>query len=449
MRRGTDGDRYLSKVQEGAKVFLDPGESVKAAAWGANSLTGSLLGTARAHIVAVTDRNVYVFESARWRIPGMQLWYGNQATGIVAVHRLGSVPVSLKGWTLRVGGEKVVLHLHHRKRARAIVTLGTNAPREAGSSGIMTSQSDRPVVVARSAPTPRGDLEVRDLARRFGQTVALDGLSFSVQPGLIFGFLGPNGAGKTTAMRIILGIERADSGEARWGGVPIGRDDRLRIGYMPEQRGLYPKMRLLDQLVYLARLHGLERDVAVASATHWIRRLDLAERANEAVEKLSHGNQQRAQLAVALVHDPDLLVLDEPFSGLDPIGIEAMADILRQRAAAGSIVVFSSHQLDLVEDICEDVAIINRGRLALAGSVRELKAAGSRHLVVEVEGAEPNWHQGLLVADAGLDGQRLRFALNGTDPQTILDRARSAGRVRHFAIEEPSLSQLFRRAVAS
>jgi ABC-2 type transport system ATP-binding protein len=440
---------YLRAVERRANPLLDPGESVRGAAWGADSLMRALLGTARAHIVVVTDRSVYIFESARWRIAGLQMWYGKHATGTVAEYPLGSVPVSLKRWTLRVGGERVVVHLHHRKRARAIITLA-NAPREQDGSALMSSPSERSAVVDPvPASMPRGDLEIRDLARRFGQTVALDGLSFSVRPGLIFGFLGPNGAGKTTTMRIILGIEWADAGEARWGGVPIGRGDRLRIGYMPEQRGLYPKMRLLDQLVYLARLHGMERDVTVSSAMHWIRRLDLAERANESVEKLSHGNQQRAQLAAALVHDPELLVLDEPFSGLDPIGIEAMADILRQRAAAGSIVVLSSHQLDLVEDICEEVAIINRGRLALAGSVGKLKAAGARHLVVEVEGAEPNWYRGFLVEDAGRDGRRLRFALNGTDPQAILDRARAAGRVLHFAVEAPSLSQLFLKAVAS
>ena len=176
-------------------------------------------------------------------------------------------------------------------------------------------------------------LELDRLTRRFGATVALDGLSFTVPTGTIFGFVGPNGAGKTTAMRIVLGVLAADDGEARWHGRPIDAETRRRFGYMPEERGLYPKMRAHRQLVYLARLHGTPEDAARATADALLAELGLAERAEDRVEALSLGNQQRVQLAAALVHEPELLVLDEPFSGLDPVGVDVLAGVLRERAA--------------------------------------------------------------------------------------------------------------------
>ncbi|HEX2024228.1 MAG TPA: ATP-binding cassette domain-containing protein, partial [Acidimicrobiales bacterium] len=250
-----------------------------------------------------------------------------------------------------------------------------------------------------------------------GERVALDGLSFAVDPGRIFGFLGPNGAGKTTTMRIVLGIDRPDQGAVRWGGRPVDDASRLRFGYMPEQRGLYPRMALRDQLVYLARLHRLEPDEAEASVDWWLQRLGVAERATDRLDQLSHGNQQRVQLAAALVHNPDLLVLDEPFSGLDPVGVQAMVGVLRERVEQGATVVFSSHQLDLVEDICDEVVVINRGEVALAGEVRALKAAGAKTLVVQVAGASDDWLAGTRASGVTSDGPgRFRMELDGIDP---------------------------------
>ena len=303
-----------------------------------------------------------------------------------------------------------------------------------------------------AGPMPAADgqpLEIEGLVRRFGDRVALDGLSFAVAPGRIFGFLGPNGSGKTTTMRIVLGIDRADEGIVRWGGNRVDDVARARFGYMPEQRGLYPKMQVRDQLVYLARLHRLGVSEAQASADRWLARLGVADRADDRLDKLSHGNQQRVQLAAALVHNPDLLVLDEPFSGLDPIGVQAMVEVLKERVAGGATLVFSSHQLDLVEDICDDVAIINRGRVVLAGEVRALRAAGVRTLVVQVDGASAEWVQGFGAGvTAGEDDGRFRLELDGLDPQVVLDRARAAGRVVHFELEQPSLSDLFLKAVS-
>jgi ABC-2 type transport system ATP-binding protein len=292
-------------------------------------------------------------------------------------------------------------------------------------------------------------LELIDLTRRYGETLALDGLSFSVPSGQVLGFLGPNGAGKTTAMRIVMGVARPDSGEVRWRGEPAGSAARRAFGYMPEARGLYPRMRVAEQLRYLAELRGVPRAEAEARAGHWLERLGLAGRAGSRVEELSHGNQQRAQLAAALVHDPEVLVLDEPFSGLDPIGVDAMSEVLRQRAADGCAVVFSSHQLDLVEHLCEAVAIINRGRLVMRGTMEELRAQGPRRLAVGVAGAGPAWAgrvQGAHIV--GRDDGRVLLDLDaGTDPQRVLAAAQAAGRLTHFAEEHPPLSELFRRAV--
>jgi ABC-2 type transport system ATP-binding protein len=197
----------------------------------------------------------------------------------------------------------------------------------------------------------------------------------------MFGFVGPNGAGKTTTMRIILGVLAADAGAVRWREQPVTAQTRRRFGYMPEERGLYPKMRVRPQLTYLAALHGVA--APEAAADRWIERLGIAERADDRVEALSLGNQQRVQLAAALVHEPELLVLDEPFSGLDPVGVDVLSGVLAEYAATGVPVVFSSHQLELVERLCEAVAIIKDGRLVASGTVEELRGPG-RTVVREV-----------------------------------------------------------------
>ena len=244
-------------------------------------------------------------------------------------------------------------------------------------------------------------LEVADLARRYGDAVALDGLSFTVEPGQLFGFVGPNGAGKTTAMRIILGVLEPDAGEVRWRGAPVALATRARFGYMPEERGLYPKMRVRDQLAYFASLHGLSAAEAGAAADLWLERLGIADRAGDRVETLSLGNQQRVQLGVALVHGPELLVLDEPFSGLDPVGVDVLSGVLRGLADEGVPVLFSSHQLELVERLCESVAIINDGRLVAAGRVDDLRSRGAGATTVRVR--RPRRRRGV---DRGRPGRR-------------------------------------------
>jgi ABC-2 type transport system ATP-binding protein len=212
-------------------------------------------------------------------------------------------------------------------------------------------------------------LDLLNVSRRFGDVTALDDVTLSVAAQRCVGFVGRNGAGKTTTMRVALGLVEADAGEVRWQGRSITAGDRLRIGYMPEERGLYPAMSAHDQLVLLGRLAGMSRRDAGDAAVSWLERLGLVGRAGESVEQLSLGNQQRVQLAAALVHDPEVLILDEPFSGLDPIGVDTLADVLRERIDAGVGVLFSSHQLDLVERLCDDVVIIEAGRVVHADRV--------------------------------------------------------------------------------
>ena len=293
-------------------------------------------------------------------------------------------------------------------------------------------------------------LSINDMHKQFGEVVALDGCTFGVARGRMLGFLGPNGAGKTTAMRSIFGLMRPDSGTVTWDGEEIGPEERRRFGYMPEQRGLYPKMKAHDQLTYLGELHGMEKTAAADAALHWLERFGLGDRSADAVEALSHGNQQRVQLAAALVHDPVLLVLDEPFSGLDPIASETMADILREQAAAGKAVVFSSHQLDLVEDLCEEVAIINKGAIVVEGDVRQLKdAAPIRHLELEIDGDPTALFQSLDgIREVEFDGTRHVLTIDAeSDVRGLLLSAQDAGTLRHFTYTTPSLSDLFREAV--
>ena len=280
--------------------------------------------------------------------------------------------------------------------------------------------------------------------------VALDGAGFDVQPGRIVGFLGPNGAGKTTAMRCVLGLVDPDQGRVLWNGRPPTPEDRLRFGYMPEERGLYPKMKLREQLVYFAQLSGLGRSRAAASADEWLDRVGLSDRAFSKLEELSHGNQQRIQLAASLVHRPDLAVLDEPFSGLDPFGVDSMAAILRSLAAAGMGVVFSSHQLDLVEDVCEDVVIIDSGRVVLAGTLDGLRN-GSAHRYLEVSVGGKDWSPDIPGVDKIPSTRgRSRYLVTGDTPiDRVLAAAQADGEVTRFALEPPSLSELFREAVAS
>ena len=294
-------------------------------------------------------------------------------------------------------------------------------------------------------------LELIDLRRHFDDVLALDGVTFDVPEGRIVGFVGPNGSGKTTTMRIALGVLEPDSGAVRWRGRPLDAEARRRFGYMPEERGLYPKMRVVEQLVYFARLHGLTAVDARASAEELTQVLGVAERSRDRVEGLSLGNQQRVQLAAALVHRPEVLVLDEPFSGLDPVGVDLLAGVLTRQARDGGVpVVFSSHQLDLVERFCDVIVLIDRGRVVARGTIEELRASRERRRFrIDVVGSADGWWNALpgVLRAGGVPGGVILELADGVDEQRVLDLARGAGEVVHFSRVRPTLAELFREVV--
>jgi ABC-2 type transport system ATP-binding protein len=290
-------------------------------------------------------------------------------------------------------------------------------------------------------------LELRDVSKAYGEVRALDGCSFGARPGRLTGFVGPNGAGKTTAMRVVFGLVTPDAGEVVWQGAPLDVDVRRRFGYMPEERGLYPRMRVRDQLVLFGRLSGLTTTAAGRAADRWLGTMGLADRAGSRLDDLSHGNQQRVQLATALLHDPDLVVLDEPFSGLDPLAMEAMSSMLREVARSGAAVLFSSHQLDLVEHLCEDVVVIDSGHVVLHGRLAQMRAdAPYRFVDLTTHGDVDRLLQldGASVAARTAGQVRLRVP-RGVDPATVLQAVGSE--VERVSYEPPTLSELFRAAV--
>jgi ABC-2 type transport system ATP-binding protein len=295
-------------------------------------------------------------------------------------------------------------------------------------------------------------LRLIDLHRRFDGVVALDGVSFEVPEGRIVGFVGRNGSGKTTTMRITLGVLQPDAGAILWRDRPVDGVSRRRFGYMPEERGLYPKMRVHEQLVYLARLRGTPKGVARSRATELLELLEVVGDPKARMETLSLGNQQRVQLAAALVHEPDVLVLDEPFSGLDPVGVDVLAGVLRNQARERGVpVVFSSHQLELVERLCDEVVLIDHGRVVARGTIDELRAMRARNLWrVSVPAAADAWWEvvpGVTLAERN-DGTVVLELDGAADPQRLLDLARAEGDVVDFGPVRPTLSELFREVIA-
>jgi len=289
-------------------------------------------------------------------------------------------------------------------------------------------------------------LKLEALSKRFGDVVALDQCNLSVRRGQMLGFLGPNGAGKTTTMRLIFGLVRLDEGSVTWDDAPIDEATRLGFGYMPEERGLYPRMTAHNQIVYFGRLHGMGRDAAQSEAGSLLDEFGLSERADAKIDELSHGNQQRVQLAVSMVHRPELLVLDEPFAGLDPVAAAVLAEALERRAAEGAAVLFSSHQLDVVEDLCEDIIIVNRGRVVAEGSVQNLRAASPRRYVdVTLRDGAVGWAEALRgVEVAARKGDRVRLLITGdVDLVGLASAAAAAGEVVEFALRPPNLSEIF------
>ncbi|OAN33039.1 ABC transporter ATP-binding protein [Microbacterium sp. H83] len=294
-----------------------------------------------------------------------------------------------------------------------------------------------------------GKLELTGITKSYGSRRVLDDVSFGVTPGRLTGFVGGNGAGKTTTMRIVLGLLSSDGGQVVLDGRPITSGDRRHFGYMPEERGLYPKMKVLEQIVYLARLHGFSKPDATARATALLTELGLEERLGDTIESLSLGNQQRAQIAAALVHDPEVLILDEPFSGLDPLAVDVVASVLQSSAARGASILFSSHQLDVVERLCDDLVILAGGTIRAAGSRDGLRAqhAGDRYELVSA--GDAGWlrsEPGVSVLD--FEGGYALFDADGPETaQRVLRTAVERGDVASFAPKHPSLAQIFKEVI--
>lgn len=296
-------------------------------------------------------------------------------------------------------------------------------------------------------------LEVVDLYKTFGAREVLKSVSFKVEPGVLMGFVGANGAGKTTTMRIIMGITKADQGQALFNGETVGDAQRELIGYMPEERGLYPKMKVGEQLQYFARLHGLSKQDASESAEYWMERLGVAERKKDVLEKLSLGNQQRVQLAAALGSRPQALILDEPFSGLDPIAVDVMSNVLREYATRGVPVIFSSHQLALVEDLCTHVAIISDGSIVAWGEVEHLRRESSTPALrlrgdTAALGAGASKARELGRTVQNFAGELvIEAASDSAAGKDILSAALGAGTVSEFSPVTKTLAEIFRAVV--
>jgi ABC-2 type transport system ATP-binding protein len=295
-------------------------------------------------------------------------------------------------------------------------------------------------------------IQTRGLTRRFGDLTAVDDVSFDVPRGRLTGFVGGNGAGKTTTMRMIMGLLGIDAGEVLWDGSPITAAVRRRCGYMPEERGLYPKQKILDQLVYLGELSGMPAGEARRSAQEHLERFGLGERSGDRVEKLSLGNQQRVQIIAALMNRPLALILDEPFSGLDPTAVDSMADLLRDETARGVPVLFSSHQLDLVERLCDHLVVLAGGRVVAQGSVDDLRARGTERLRL-VTDRDAGWvrdEPGVHVVD--VDGPTAVVEVDGADPSAVrrrlLTTALDRGDVVELVRVVTPLSEIYREVTA-
>lgn len=288
-------------------------------------------------------------------------------------------------------------------------------------------------------------LVFEEVTKAFRDVIAVNNISFNVQEGSLFGFLGPNGAGKTTAMRVALGILTADSGQVTWRGRSFSQQGTSFFGYLPEERGLYPKMRVDEHLEFLGRINGLNRMEAKQETERWIDRFALGQVRKKRIEELSKGNQQKVQTIGTMLHDPELLILDEPFSGLDPVNSALLKDVLFEAHQKGRTVVFSSHRMDQVEEICDDIALIHQGQLILNGNLRQIKRSMGRQIMrISLEGRQDFWQEipGLELLATKANYLEFRFD-ERVDPNRVLQAAQQGGQVIHFELVEPSLDQIF------
>jgi ABC-2 type transport system ATP-binding protein len=288
-------------------------------------------------------------------------------------------------------------------------------------------------------------IELEKVRKSYDRFVAVDDLSFNIEQGSVFGLLGPNGAGKTSTIRMMIGITAPDSGIIRTFGRPFQRDVLQRIGYLPEERGLYKKMKVLEQLVFLAELHGSGAASARQKAIQWCERLEISDKLENKMEELSKGMQQKIQFIAALVHDPDFIIMDEPFGGLDPVNAALLKDVLLDLKKKGKTILFSTHRMDQVEKLCDTICLINRGRSVLQGDLKKVKAQyGKNNVQIEYEGDGDFLEQNTLVRSFNNYGNYVEVRLApGADPQQLLHQAAAHSRISKFELMEPSLEEIF------
>ena len=292
-------------------------------------------------------------------------------------------------------------------------------------------------------------IELQGVRKSYGDFVAVDNLSFNIEQGSVFGLLGPNGAGKTSTIRMMIGITAPDSGAIRVFGEPFQRRSLNRIGYLPEERGLYRKMKVFDQLVFMAELHGMERGAARQKAVEWCQKLDISFKLESKVEELSKGLQQKIQFIAALLHDPDFIIMDEPFFGLDPVNATLLKDVLLELKKQGKTILFSTHRMDQVEKLCDSICLIDQGKAALQGSLKEVKASyGKRNVQIEYEGNGDFLEHNPLVSKFNNYGNYVEVRLApGADSQALLQAVAARSRINKFELMEPSLEEIFKEVV--
>jgi ABC-2 type transport system ATP-binding protein len=288
-------------------------------------------------------------------------------------------------------------------------------------------------------------IELSKVRKMYDQFVAVNDLSFNIEQGGVFGLLGPNGAGKTSTIRMMIGITAPDSGQINMFGKPFERKSLQKVGYLPEERGLYKKMKILDQLVFLGELHGMEASAARQAALSWCKRLEIDAWLQKKVEELSKGMQQKIQFIAALLHDPDFIIMDEPFFGLDPVNAALLKDVLLDLKKKGKTILFSTHRMDQVEKLCDSICVINKGKAVLQGDLKQVKAGyGKNNVQIQYEGDGAFLENNPLVETYNNYGNYVEVRLApGADPQELQHMAAEKSRISRFELMEPSLEEIF------
>ena len=288
-------------------------------------------------------------------------------------------------------------------------------------------------------------IELAQVRKSYGDFVAVNNLSFNIEQGAVFGLLGPNGAGKTSTIRMMIGITAPDSGEVRVFGKPFDRKCLEKVGYLPEERGLYKKMKMLDQLIFLGELHCMAAAAARQKAIEWCERLDISEKLASKVEELSKGMQQKIQFIAALLHNPDFIIMDEPFAGLDPVNVNLLKDVLLDMKKKGKTILFSTHRMDQVEKLCDSICLINKGKAVIQGDLKKVKAQyGKNNVQIGYEGNGDFLQKNTLVSSFNDYGNYVEVRLApGADPQQLLRMVADHSRVNRFELMEPSLEEIF------